>query len=389
MATAGALFTVEFRDFFLGDMYCSLTYAFGNIELFFCLYANKWDKLAQCNASNSKTLGFLSALPAVWRALQSIRRYKDSKQAFPHLANLGKYMFSILFTMTLSLYRIYRWPGAFWAFFAFGMINSIYSSLWDIFMDWHLMDPNAGLLRKELGFRKRWVYYAAMIIDPVLRFNWVFFAIFPAHHQHSAVTQFMVAFSEVIRRGIWTIFRVENEHCTNVSKGRASKEAALPYKIEDPESKDLESKQTAAHSSSHDLSPVFAASVHNSSARVDVEHSAGVLSPNTIRRHHDGASQTVPHLDLSFHHALERLGEAIAHAQSEDFERRRRPQTIIGGELYGHEIGSQSTQESDEGFELDTLRKSLAYKDGFEREVDTLSIVSAAPSSASKLRRLE
>jgi hypothetical protein len=31
------LFPVEFRDFFLGDMFCSLTYALGNIELFFAV----------------------------------------------------------------------------------------------------------------------------------------------------------------------------------------------------------------------------------------------------------------------------------------------------------------------------------------------------------------
>ncbi|TKA33443.1 hypothetical protein B0A49_12950, partial [Cryomyces minteri] len=36
------LYPVEFRDFFLGDMFCSLTYVMGHLELFFCLYANDW-----------------------------------------------------------------------------------------------------------------------------------------------------------------------------------------------------------------------------------------------------------------------------------------------------------------------------------------------------------
>jgi hypothetical protein len=35
------VYPVEFRDFFLGDMYCSLTYAMGHLELFFCLYARE------------------------------------------------------------------------------------------------------------------------------------------------------------------------------------------------------------------------------------------------------------------------------------------------------------------------------------------------------------
>lgn len=49
--------------------------------------------------------------------------------------------------------------------------------------------------------------------------------------QHSSVVSFLISFSEVCRRGIWVLFRVENEHCTNVVRFRASREAKLPYKI--------------------------------------------------------------------------------------------------------------------------------------------------------------
>lgn len=79
------LYPVEFRDFFLGDMYCSLTYAMcvsthnhtpshgtassnrcQNIELFFCLYANSWENPQNCNSSHSRLLGFFAALPPIW-----------------------------------------------------------------------------------------------------------------------------------------------------------------------------------------------------------------------------------------------------------------------------------------------------------------------------------
>ena len=40
------VYPVEFRDFFLGDMFCSLTYAMGHLELFFCLYARHWNEPA-------------------------------------------------------------------------------------------------------------------------------------------------------------------------------------------------------------------------------------------------------------------------------------------------------------------------------------------------------
>lgn len=88
-------------------------------------------------------------------------------------------------------------------------------------------------LRHVLGYKQTWMYYFAMVLDPILRFNWVFYAIFSRDIQHSALPSFLVSLSEVLRRGMWTLFRVEvsrstlpssqqdeanhdmqNEHCT-------------------------------------------------------------------------------------------------------------------------------------------------------------------------------
>ena len=123
-------YPVEFRDFFLGDMYCSLTYAMGNIEVFFCLYARGWSDMNQCNSSHSRVLGFLSCLPGIWRALQCVRRYHDTKHIFPHLVNCGKYACTIMFYMMLSIYRI-NGSGHLWALFVtFATINSVYCCKW-------------------------------------------------------------------------------------------------------------------------------------------------------------------------------------------------------------------------------------------------------------------
>ncbi len=63
-----------------------------------------------------------------------------------------------------------------------------------------------------------------MALDPILRFNWIFYVIFTNNLQHSALLSFMVSLSEVLRRAMWTLFRVENEHCTNVGRFRASRD---------------------------------------------------------------------------------------------------------------------------------------------------------------------
>jgi hypothetical protein len=135
------IYPVEFRDFFLGDMFCSLTYSMGHIELFFCLYARHWNQPAMCNSSHSRLLGFLSTLPGIWRALQCIRRFYDTRNVFPHLVNCGKYCFTILAGMSLSLWRIDRSTELMAVFIVFATVNSIYCSIWDVIMDWSKSDP--------------------------------------------------------------------------------------------------------------------------------------------------------------------------------------------------------------------------------------------------------
>lgn len=137
------LYPVEFRDFFLGDMYCSLTYAMAvsdvtdswsiastnmaqNIELFFCLYANKWDNPVQCNSSHSRLLGFLMTLPPIWRFFQCLRRYKDTRNVFPHLVNGGKYLMTIVSGVLLSLYRINNTRTNLALYITFSVINGVY-----------------------------------------------------------------------------------------------------------------------------------------------------------------------------------------------------------------------------------------------------------------------
>jgi hypothetical protein len=62
-----------------------MTYVFGNVELFFCLYHNDWNNPPQCNSSNSILFGFLTTVPGIMRAAQCFRRFAETGDAFPHL----------------------------------------------------------------------------------------------------------------------------------------------------------------------------------------------------------------------------------------------------------------------------------------------------------------
>ena len=102
-------------------------------------------------------------------------------------------------------------------------------------MDWSLGVGSAPhpFLRNRLGFPSYYpIYYIAAVIDVILRFNWISYLIYAHDMQHSSVCSFLVSFSEVLRRGMWVLFRVENEHCNNVSIMKVARTVKLPYDVE-------------------------------------------------------------------------------------------------------------------------------------------------------------
>lgn len=101
-------------------------------------------------------------------------------------------------------------------------------------MDFRLAQKKApNYLRDILAFDSTWWYYTAMVLDPILRMTWVFFVIFnKAQIQHGNIVAFAIALVEVLRRGMWAVFRVENEHCVNIAQNKASRDIPLPYRIE-------------------------------------------------------------------------------------------------------------------------------------------------------------
>lgn len=337
------LYPVEFRDFFLGDMYCSQTYAMGNLELFFCLYSKNWNNPGQCNSTHSRLLGFLSTVPGIWRALQCLRRYYDTRNAFPHLVNCGKYTFTILFYMSLSLYRIDRVDSLKALFITFATINSIYCSIWDLAMDWSLCNPYAHhpFLRDVLGYKRPWVYYLAMILDPILRFNWIFYAIFSDELQHSALLSFFVGFSEVCRRGIWTLFRVENEHCTNVGRFRASRDVPLPYDITPPSPPTPEEEEPQSQPSPEQPRRPGPFQASPSSAGTSSNLEAQPQSGSLRRR------QTA--INTPIQRGIARVGTIMTQAHAQDFERKRKTDVPESASQYhGARTGGVDSSDDEE-----------------------------------------
>lgn len=161
---------------------------------------------------------------------------------------------TILAAVCLSLYRIDGTQANLSLFITFAAINAVYCcksptpiyvkrispltrhlAIWDLFMDFSLLQPQARHpFLRDITALKPWVYYVIMVIDPILRFSWIFYAIFTHNTQHSTIVSFATALAEVVRRGLWAIIRVENEHCANVAQYKASRDTPLPYELKKP-----------------------------------------------------------------------------------------------------------------------------------------------------------
>ncbi|RYC65373.1 hypothetical protein CHU98_g845 [Xylaria longipes] len=341
------LYPVEFRDFFLGDIYCSLTYATSNVELFFCLYANYWENPPICNSNHSRLLGFFSTLPAVWRALQCIRRYHDTKNVFPHLVNCGKYIMTILSYVALSLFRINNTHSNLALFITFSTINGLYTSIWDLFMDFSLLQPDARhpFLRDILGLKRRWLYYAIMVIDPILRFGWIFYAIFTHDLQHSTITSFLVSLSEVIRRGMWALFRVENEHCSNVAQYKASRDVPLPYDLPHEPLIERTSTDEAPERSDDRPSDIDSGRVPSQGqGRPEGQPSAYSPAPVEEAGLRRRRKSEVP--------GAKSIRGIIATAHRQDFEKKRRPPIEVNHDVEAEsadELRSEDEEDDDAG----------------------------------------
>lgn len=258
-------------------------------------------------------------------------------------------MATIIFYMTLSIYRIEKNTANRAVFITFAVINSIYTSFWDVYYDWSLGDPSAKhpFLRQTLGYKKVWMYYLAIAIDPILRFNWIFYAVIPLQLQHSAITSFFVAFSEVFRRGMWSLFRVENEHCSNVGHFRASRDVPLPYELPSPEETEVDTTSQDYGRRADEEQPLSPHISRTSTAPMPSYATGADVARTSTRRRRASFGPELQQQPSPMARGLQRMGTALRNAHNQDFEKKKKP------ELGAHAAKDDDSDddEDDEGEE--------------------------------------
>uniref|UniRef100_A0A668UDF0 Xenotropic and polytropic retrovirus receptor 1a n=1 Tax=Oreochromis aureus TaxID=47969 RepID=A0A668UDF0_OREAU len=239
---------VGFADFWLADQLNSLVVVLMDLEYMICFYSFELDWTKHngliskgkdvCNSYSYGVRAVIKCLPAWFRFVQCLRRYRDTKRAFPHLVNAGKYS-TTFFAVTFSaLYSTHKDTGSeaqifFYLYIGCLAVSSCYTLVWDLKMDWGLFDRNAGentFLREEIVYPHKAYYYSAIVEDVLLRFGWILTVTVTTLVTFDGISDIfatVLAPLEVFRRFVWNFFRLENEHLNNCGEFRAVRDISV------------------------------------------------------------------------------------------------------------------------------------------------------------------
>ena len=238
-------FYVGFADFWLADQLNSLVQALKDFQYLICFYLTTeesmdagWETASneQCAAKSWWLVAVVSCLPAWFRFAQCIRRYRDTREGFPHLVNAGKYSTTFIKVLFATLNAAYSDGESYHPFFYMyvlsATISSCYTYVWDIKMDWGFFAATTGdnpFLRDELVYSSSY-YFCAIFEDLVLRFSWAYQILLTDYlglKEYSELFVSVFAMLEMVRRFVWNFFRLENEHINNCGKFRAVRDISV------------------------------------------------------------------------------------------------------------------------------------------------------------------
>lgn len=227
-------------DFFMADQLTSQIPLMRHMESTACYFlagSFKTHQYATCKSGKMyRELAYvISFAPYYWRAMQCARRWFDECDV-NHLANLGKYVSAMVAAGVRLTYA--RQPTTLWMMIVLvtSLVATVYQLYWDFVKDWGLFNPRSKnpWLRDDLILKKKSMYYISIALNFVLRVAWVETVLhFNIGIFESRLLDFFLASLEVIRRGHWNFYRLENEHLNNSGKFRAVKTVPLPFREAD------------------------------------------------------------------------------------------------------------------------------------------------------------
>ncbi|CAN1815531.1 Phosphate transporter PHO1 homolog 10 [Linum perenne] len=238
------LFKERLSDFYLADNLTSQFQAFRYLELYICYYglgeySRRQEKCHSHGIYNA--LYFIVAIIPFWtRFMQCLRRFLEERDPM-HAVNSIKYLSTIIAVVLRTIFELKKGNTR----MVLGLISSAaataINTYWDVAVDWGLLRRNSKnpYLRDRLLVPYKSVYFVAIGVDVALRLAWLQLVLelnLGKARKLAALT--VMSCLEIVRRGVWNFFRLENEHLNNVGKYRAFNSVPLPFSYCDPAEED-------------------------------------------------------------------------------------------------------------------------------------------------------
>ena len=210
---------VEFGIVWMTDQWLSLITPFRDLRYTICYYTElKFDvpSINPCKNNNSFEIVVLIATIAIsYRILQCIRLGISQGKYFtaPHFTNSIKYSLSLASAIMSFQYNLDSSSQAFFVMWILvSCISTCVSHYWDLKHDWDLLyfDEKNFLLRKYLTFQPKALYYIVMCTNFLMRLSWMV-TLSPniaTLFGNANLLTFATGSIEIIRRGVWNLFRV-------------------------------------------------------------------------------------------------------------------------------------------------------------------------------------
>jgi hypothetical protein len=162
--------------------------------------------------------------------MQVIKTMWEKSIIFPDILNAIKYTLSILVAISSYYSKTFEIFEKTWLLIA--AFSSCWSYCWDMKMDYGLIQSGTSnrLLRDQLFYQRKWIYYTAMILNLMGRFAWVL-TISPDMVYRWIRPEFflmVIYMIEMCRRGMWNFFRIELRHIDLCKNFQVSDKIKLP-----------------------------------------------------------------------------------------------------------------------------------------------------------------
>jgi len=218
---------ITFPEILIADACTSLSKVFKDFGIsLFAIYAYFTEQnILEYHNSSMIMVALFASWPfwiRVRQCLIQLDSCPDTIAKIPVYLNILKYISAfppIWLTAAASLG--YQHPHFAEYIMVAAIINSTYSFLWDVIMDWGLMTitREGKILRRQRTYYPIPFYILAVILNLCLRFSWTMNRLPRMHMLHSSIIVLVIELGEIVRRAIWNLFRIEWEIIVQQEKG--------------------------------------------------------------------------------------------------------------------------------------------------------------------------